>query len=303
MERITQALRLLGNETRLRILNLTSQASLNVSELTAILGVAQSGVSRNLSHLKQMGLLHETKERGWSYYQTVGPDELDDELRLLCSYLQEQLTTLDNPFHDDIRLQEILRQRDDSAPGLNERLLEPGQSWLTWSRALGFLVSRLDVADLGCGDGTITAEMARFASSVIGVDYQTKVLQLAQERVTRSHLNHVRLVQANIEGLPIRSESVDVAFFSQSLHHLREPEQGFREAARILRPGGRLIVMELASHQETWVQDKLGHIWLGFEKESLSQMMHAAGLRQIHVETNPKRREESFRVMLASAIK
>ncbi len=303
MEKITQALRVLGDETRLRIVNLISQVPLNVSELTSILGLAQSGVSRHLSHLKKLGLLCERKEGVWSYYNLTEPENLDAELKLLWGYLHEQLSALEDPFRDEVRLKEILRQREDSISGLNERLLEPGQSWLTWSRALGFFLPGLDVADLGCGDGTITLEIARFARSVVGVEYNQKILAIAKERADRLNLEHVTFQADRIEALSLPEASMDFVLFSQSLHHLPKPELGLREAARILRPGGRMTIMELAPHQEEWVREKLGHVWLGFETEALTQMMHDVGLQSIKIEANPPRWGESFRVILASGIK
>ncbi|MBF0287688.1 MAG: metalloregulator ArsR/SmtB family transcription factor [SAR324 cluster bacterium] len=303
MEKITQALRVLGDETRLRIVNLISQVPLNVSELTSILGLAQSGVSRHLSHLKQLGLLYERKEGVWSYYKLTDPENLDTELQLLWNYLQEQLSALEDPFRDQVRLKEILRQREDRTSGLNERLLEPGQSWLTWSRALGFFLPNLDVADLGCGDGTITMEIARFARSVVGVEHNQKVLDMAKERAARMNLQHVTFKTDRIEELSLPNMSTDFVLFSQSLHHLPRPELGLQEASRILRPGGRMIIMELAPHQEEWVREKLGHMWMGFETDTLTQMMNDAGLQSIQIEANPPRWGESFRVILASGIK
>lgn len=303
MERVSQALRVIGDETRLRILNLTARVPLNVSELTSILGLAQSGVSRHLSHLKQQGLLTERKNGVWSYYQLIDAEGLDPELKLLWNFLQEQLLALQDPFRDEVRLKEILRQREDSISGLNERLLEPGQSWLTWSRTLGFFMPGLDVVDLGCGDGTITAEMARFAHSVIAVDNNARVLAEARERMNRQNLKAVEFLEERIEALSIPSNSVDFALFAQSLHHLQEPRIGLAEAVRILKPGGRLAVMELAPHQEEWVCEKLGHVWLGFEQNVLREMMTGSNLQSVVVESNPQRWGEVFRVILASGVK
>lgn len=106
-----------------------------------------------------------------------------------------------------------------------------------------------------------------------------------------------------IENLSIPSESIDFALFSQALHHLPDPQQGITQAVRILRPQGRLVIMELASHEEEWVKDKLGHRWLGFEPITLETMMRKMDLTTITVETNPLCWGESFRVILASGIK
>jgi len=122
MSSIAQVLRLLGDETRLRILILVSQTPLNVSELTTILGMAQSGISRHLSHLRKMKLLQERKEGIWTFYQLAQKESLDSELHLLWSYLQEQLASMKDPNNDRVRLHEVLRQREISGGGLNERL-------------------------------------------------------------------------------------------------------------------------------------------------------------------------------------
>ena len=140
VEQLAQILRLLGDETRLRILVLLSKHPLNVSELTSILGVAQSGVSRHLGHLRKLGLIQEQKAGVWTYYQLSGPEIGDEQLKLLWSYVHHQLGELEDPFNDQVRLQEVIRQRELGGPGLNERLLEPGQTWYAWSRLLGMLI-------------------------------------------------------------------------------------------------------------------------------------------------------------------
>ena len=199
MEQLAQILRLLGDETRLRILVLLSKHPLNVSELTSILGVAQSGVSRHLGHLRKLGLIQEQKAGVWTYYQLSGPEIGDEQLKLLWSYVHHQLGELEDPFNDQVRLQEVIRQRELGGPGLNERLLEPGQTWYAWSRLLGMLIrfyrpgrmtpentgEGLVMLDLGCGDGSLTVEMGRFAERVIGVDYNPELLASARQRMDR----------------------------------------------------------------------------------------------------------------------
>ncbi|MBS1254782.1 MAG: putative S-adenosylmethionine-dependent methyltransferase [Deltaproteobacteria bacterium] len=317
MSNIAQALRLLGDETRLRILILVSQTPLNVSELTTILGMAQSGVSRHLSHLRKMKLIQERKEGIWSYYQLAQKEALDIELHLLWNYLQDQLSSMKDPNNDRVRLHEVLRQREISGGGLNEQLLEPGQSWYAWSCLLGVLLgqngkgksgfdsgtSDLEIIDLGCGDGTLTVEMAKFAKRVIGVDFNPDILASARQRVDRLGLKNVNLLVEDVSNLSLPSESLDAVFFSQSLHHLDDPESGLHEAARILRPGGQVLIMELASHNEDWVLEKLGHKWFGFEKESLMDYMHKAGFDNLYSEILPFRREELFQIILSAGRK
>ena len=317
MTNVAQVLRLLGDETRLRILILVSQIPLNVSEITSILGMAQSGISRHLSHLRKMKLLQERKEGIWTYYQFTQKESLDKELHLLWNYLQEQLSNIKDHNNDMVRLHEVLRQREKSVGGLNERLLEPGQSWFAWSCLLGILLSRngecksrsslgtskLKIIDLGCGDGTLTLEMAKFGTQVIGVDFNPDILASARQRIDRLGINNVKLLAEDVGNLSLPTESLDVAFFSQSLHHLDDPKRGFQEAARILRPGGQVMVMELAKHSEEWVMEKLGHKWLGFKKENLRDFMKIAGFSNLYLQILPFRQEELFQVILAAGMK
>ncbi|MBG56367.1 MAG: ArsR family transcriptional regulator [Deltaproteobacteria bacterium] len=313
MSIIAQVLRLLGDETRLRILILISQTPLNVSELTSIIGMAQSGISRHLSHLKKMKLIQEHKEGIWAYYQLTQKESLDDDLHLLWDFLRDQLSSMKDPNNDRVRLHEILRQREGKPGGLNEQLLEPGQSWYAWSCLLGVLLgqngekksgfdsgtSELEIIDLGCGDGTLTVEMAKFAKHVTGVDINPDILAMARQRIDRLGMKNVSFLVEDASNLSLTSDSLDVVFFSQSLHHLENPQKGLHEATRILRPGGQVLIMELASHKEEWVIEKLGHKWLGFEKEYLMECMHNSGLKILSSEVLPYRRKELFQIILS----
>ncbi len=313
LEQVAQVLRLLGDETRLRILVLLSQHPLNVSELTSILGVAQSGVSRHLGHLRKLGLIQEQKAGIWTYYQLCGPEIGDEHLQLLWSYVHSQLGELEDPFNDQVRLQEVIRQRELGGPGLNERLLEPGQTWYAWSRLLGMLIrfhkqervhnhgerKGLVMLDLGCGDGSLTVEMGRFAERVIGVDYNPELLASARQRMDRLGLEHIDLLAEDVVSLSLEPQSVDVAVFSQSLHHLDDPFSGIQQAFRLLRPGGLVAVMELAAHDQLWVLEKLKHKWPGFEQEHLLKMMQEAGFSNLREEILPQSRGELFQVILA----
>jgi len=317
MTNIAQILRLLGDETRLRILILVSRTALNVSELTKILGMAQSGISRHLSHLKKMNLLRESKEGIWTYYQLVEKDSIEKDFHLLWDYLLKQLSSMKDSNNDQFRLQEVLNQRKFDFNTLNERLIEPGQSWFAWSCLLGILLGengllkkrkinkhfKLEIADLGCGDGTLTLEMAKFASRVVGIDTNPEILASARQKIERLGFKNVKLISEDIEQLSLPSKSLDVVFFSQSLHHLDNPQGSLKEAARILRSGGQIMIMELATHNEKWVLEKLNHKWLGFEKENLEKYIQSAGFNLIYSEKLPYRKEELFQIILCAGKK
>ncbi len=303
MQRTAQVLRLLGDENRLRILRLLGQTPLNVSEMTSILGLAQSGISRHLGQLRQIGLVKENKEGNWTYYQVVEQESLDSELQQVWEALQEPLSKWKDAHHDEVRLREVLNQRNVDGVGLNERLLEPGQSWAAWARVLGVLLPDLEVADLGCGDGTLTLEMARFAKTVVGVDLNPETLGIARQRIARMNVSNVTLLSEPLESLSIAEHQMDVAFFSQTLHHLETPTLGLREAHRILKRHGQVLIMELDEHQEIWVKEKKGHRWLGFKQEQLQSMMQEAGFQNIRIERMPIQKGELFQVLLASGRK
>lgn len=323
------ALKLLGDETRLRILRLLTREPINVSELTAILGLAQSGISRHLGLLRKVGLVEERREGGWTYYQLAptpraqasagngkegekggdgggpgtGEGAIDPELAQVWEHVKGHLAEAGDSYHDLPRLAEVLRQRENFGGGLNEKLLEPGQSWFAWSRALHFLLPALRAIDLGCGDGTITVEISRFATSVTGIDTNPLAVAAARKRAQRERRENVVFKEDRIESLREPSETYDLAIFSQSLHHLENPAAGIAQAARVLRPGGRLIAVDLAPHREDWVIAKLGHVHLGFAPDELEAMLLEAGLEHIHREQVHQRRGEAFTVILASALK
>src|SRR6476661_5520145 len=155
--------RLLGDEARLRLLRLLSLEQLNVTELTAILGLAQSGVSRHLGLLKDAGIVIEQQH----------------------------------------------------GAGDERRQVVPGRSWAAWARALGHLLPPMDVADLGCGEGYLAIEASRFASRVIAVDRSDAVLRRARALATRRRVRNVTWKRGELERVPIREASVDLALLSQ----------------------------------------------------------------------------------------
>src|SRR5437868_5031248 len=198
MEVLSQAYRTLGDATRLRILRLIAQTPLNVSELVSLVGIAQPSVSHHLGKLKAMKLLVEDRQNGFTYYALSL--EKDDPLWTLVKVAIEDRTDSDG---DLSRLQDLLRRREDRQ-ALNERLLEPGQSFQLWSRALGRLLPHLDVADLGCGTGALTVEIARWARTVVAIDRSRESLDAAGARAEREGTRNVEFVLADLHELDLR---------------------------------------------------------------------------------------------------
>ncbi|MEI6666978.1 MAG: metalloregulator ArsR/SmtB family transcription factor [Acidobacteriota bacterium] len=299
--------RLLGEDVRLRLLRVLSRERLNVTELTAVLGLAQSGVSRHLGLLKDAGLVEEEPAGGFTYYrlsQTLATGPLAG----LWAHIDSDASGVgSNPLvrGDDARLQEVLRvRRENFDPHASDAgLLVPGRSWAAWARALGHLLPKLEVADLACGEGYLALEAASWARRVTAVDRDAAVLQRARVLARKRGITNITWKRGDIEQLPLAPASVDVALLSQALRQAVEPARAVAEAVRILRPGGRLLVLELRPHNETWVKDRLGDQWLGFADDAIAGMLRTAGLHQVRVQLGARRAGGPFAVTIASGRK
>lgn len=296
MEVLSQSFRVLGDTTRLRILRLLTQAPLNVSELVSLVGVAQSSVSHHLGKLKGLGLIREERQAGFTYY-SLAVDARDARWPLI-RLAQEA----EDEAGDEARLKDLLRQREDRQ-ALNERLLEPGQSWFLWAGALASLLPPLDVADFGCGTGVLALAMARWARHVWAIDQNAQVLARARERAAREGRDNLTFLCEDLHRLSLPEGGLDLVVISQSLHHVEDPGAVLEEAARILKPGGRLVLLELMPHDERWVVEQLGHRHLGFAPEALEALLRRAGFTSLTREAHARNGASPFRVFLLTGVK
>jgi len=299
--------RLLGEEARLRLLRVLARGRLNVTELTAVLGLAQSGVSRHLGLLKDAGLVAEEPAGGFTYYR-LDAGGAHGRLAGLWAHLQAQFDEAGaSPAAraDDARLQEVLRQRRENfeTHGTDAGQLVPGRSWAAWARALGHLLPALDVADIGCGDGHLTIEAARWARRVYAIDRSAAVLQRARALARKHGAANIVWKRGEIERVPLPDASVDVALLSQALHHAAAPAVALTEAVRVLRPGGRALLLDLRPHDQSWVKDRLGDHWLGFSDDALASMLRRAGLRDVRLQLGARKAGGPFTVTIASGVK
>jgi len=298
-------LKLLGDETRLRLLRLLAREALNVSELTSVLGVAQSGVSRHLALLREAGLVAEQRSGVFAWYRLapVADDQSGDDVEL-WSWLRRQFEQQTPATRaDDARLEEVRRVRQESfrrhGGAEDKRQLVPGRSWAAWSRALGLLMEPLEVADLGCGEGYLTIETARWASRVIAVDRSAEMLARARALAARRKVRNITWKRGEIERVPIGDASVDLVLLSQALHHAGDPARALAEARRILRPGGRALVLDLRAHGEAWVREALGDRWQGFSDAELRRLMADAGFGSVAVRVGARQAGDPFPVLVA----
>ena len=291
MFELSEAFRALGDPTRLRILRLVGEAKLNVSEVVSLIGVAQSSVSHHLARLKNLELIREERQASFTYY-SLAIDASDPRWPLI-SLAREA----GDEHGDQARLTELLQRREDRQT-LNEKLLEPGQSWRLWATALSSLLPPLEVVDFGCGSGVMTVELARWAKHVTAIDRSEAALAQAAERAQR--LDNVTFLNADLSALPASVANQDLVIISQSLHHVENPRAVLAQALRVLKPGGQAVVLELMPHQEQWVQSRLGHRHLGFEPAALQALMGDVGFRKLEVVPSARDGATPFRAFLVS---
>lgn len=273
----------LGDECRLRILRAVSQAELSVAELVRILGLPQSTVSRHLKPLRESGLL-ETRRNGTSVFYHRGHVFVDPDL---SQVIENSLLEIPGATEDkaSVRLmldQRISRNRDffDDLAGRYGSLTEPGGGWSAIAAALAAGFHGMQVADLGSGEGALTLSLARFCDKVVAVDVSPRMLMTLREASEVAGLSDkVVTMEGDLEHLPIDDGEMDAVFISQALHHAALPEAAISEAARVLRPGGRLILLDLLSHDQEWVREQYADVWLGFDPAQLDLYFQQAGLK------------------------
>lgn len=296
----------LADDVRLRLLRAVMTAELSVAELVTVLGLPQSTVSRHLKPLRDCDLV-ETRREGTSIYYRKGAALTAS---LLDQLLDEELARLPTSGEDAMAVRKVLEFRRERSREFFERiagkygeLTQPGGGWSALAAGLAAGFAGLDVVDLGAGEGELVLLLARFAGSVTAVDQSRAMLKQVKSRATAAGLGKVvRICEADLERLPLTDASADAVFLSQSLHHAAQPERAVGEAARILRTGGRLILLDLLKHDQDWVREQWADQWLGFDDQEVRQWMRAAGLHDLRIDRLPAAAPE-FSVVLASAKK
>ena len=282
----SRLLKALGDDTRLRLLNLLGSGELAVGELVEILNCAQSRISAHLALLREVGLVNDRRlGRRVLYSLATG-----HAAELAAGVVTE---SADAPeFQADLAGLAALKERkknearsyfDRVAASFGEQVL-PGRTWEGLSRGLLQLAPRARYADLGIGDGLLTLMLAEVAEQVTAVDISPEMLEQLQARAHRAGFDNIRTVEGEIDDLPLEDECVDVVVMSQALHHADDPQQALCEARRILVPGGRLLVLDLLAHNEEWVREKLQHTHLGFTDKGLASLLEKAGFENVRVQ-------------------
>src|SRR5579862_1022252 len=271
-----------ADPNRLRIFLLLKAEELSVAELQEILFMGQSTISTHLSQLKQAGLVEDRRIGKHSLYRLTAGNGND----VLADLLARAEREIPEAAHDHATARRVVKKRQDkmraffdSVAGRLGKDYVPGKSWKALAEALLKLMPPMVIADLGAGDGSFSLLLAQSAKKVIAIDSSAKMIEFAREQAHRHHVKNVDYRLGDMEELPIDDEAVDLVFFSQSLHHALHPQHAIAEAARILRPGGRIAILDLAKHRFEEAREMYADEWLGFSETELESMLQRAGLQ------------------------
>jgi ubiquinone/menaquinone biosynthesis C-methylase UbiE len=281
----------LSDQTRSRILLLLDRHELTVSELCAIVQLPQSTVSRHLKALADSGWITARAE-GTSNLYTMTRN-MDAAARRLWLLVREQVGTSTAAAQDQRRMHAALAERRtksqeffSSSAGQWDRVREElfGDRFHLLSLA-AFAGSEWTVGDLGCGTGQVSAALAPFVRRVIAVDGSAAMLQAAKRRLHA--LENIDLRRGDIEALPIDDARLDAATLMLVLHHVAEPHRALSEVARVLKPGGRALIVDMLPHDREGYRQQMGHVWLGFSEDNVREAMTDAGFSNVRFVSLP----------------
>jgi ubiquinone/menaquinone biosynthesis C-methylase UbiE/biotin operon repressor len=304
-------LKLLADPTRLRLLLLLEEDELSVAELQKILGMGQSRISSHLAQLKRAGVVEDRRSGKNVYYGLVAGQEPNAARTKASELIRVLAREMPETARDRTALQLTLRKRRDKAreyfdelAGKFGRSYVPGRSWQALAHTLISLLPPLTVADLGAGEGTLSQLLAKTARKVIAVDNAPKMVEFGAQLATRHGFANLEYRLGDIEDPPIAKGTVDLAILSQALHHAIHPERAIASAHRILRKGGRLVILDLLSHRFERARELYADHWLGFSEVQLHQFLATAGFKQIEVTVVSREKQSPhFETVFATGIK
>jgi ubiquinone/menaquinone biosynthesis C-methylase UbiE/DNA-binding transcriptional ArsR family regulator len=303
MTSILKSLRVLADENRLRLLLLLEREELSVAELQEILSMGQSRISTHLGQLKRAGLVADRKAGKNSLYRFTG-GQLKDLLHAAAGEIREVKA-------DSKAMELVLQKRRnrmqsyfDELAGKFGRNYVPGRSWKGLAEMLLQLMPPMVIADLGAGEGTFSQLLAQRAQRVIAVDNSAKMVEFGSQLAKENGIANLEYRQGDLESPPIANSSVDLAFFSQSLHHAIHPERAVEAAFRILKRGGRIVILDLKKHAFEEAREMYADTWMGFSELELREFLEQAGFEDIQSWiVDREKQAPGFETMLALGTK
>lgn len=309
---ILKSFSLLSDATRVRILALLRQEELSVAEMQEILALGQSNISAQLSKLKEAGLVTDRRSGKNRLYRLQPPNTKERNTHEhLLALLDAATQELREGKRDLIALKLVRRKRADTVrthfdalAGKFGKQYIPGRSWKALGETLFHLMPPLVVADLGAGEGTLSQLLAKHCKHVIAVDNSEKMVAYGAKLAKQHGFNNLDYRHGDIEDPPIKAGTVDVAFFSQALHHALSPENAVAASHRILKPGGRVIILDLLKHTFEKARALYADVWLGFSEVELHELLEDAGFKNIEIRVvDRESRSPFFQTVLAVGVK
>jgi ubiquinone/menaquinone biosynthesis C-methylase UbiE/biotin operon repressor len=281
MTSILKSMRLASDPNRLRLLLLLEREELSVAELQEILAKGQSQISTHLAQLKQAGLVDDRRTGKNSFYRLKAPAGLMELLREAAREVPEVEQDREALRLALRRRQDKMRRYFDELAGKFGRQYVPGRSWKGIAEALLKLMPPMVIADLGAGEGTISQLMAQRAKRVIAIDNSEKMVEFGSELARKHGIGNLEYRLGDLEDVPIRAGTVDLAFLSQALHHAVHPDRAVAEAWRILKPGGKIAILDLNRHHFEEAREMYADLWLGFTELEVEKLLKSGGFRSV----------------------
>lgn len=285
MPQILDHMAALADPIRCRMLLPLERHELTVSEICSVLQLPQSTVSRHLKTLADDGWVVSRRD-GTSRFYGMTLDGLDSGAQRLWPLIREQMASTNGAEQDERRLKSVLSRRRSkseaffaSASGQWDHLREElfGDRFHLYA-LLALIDGTLTVGDLGCGTGQVSELLAPHVARVIAVDGSTDMVQAARRRLKGTANVDVR--RGDMEALPIDEGQLDVAILALVLHHVPEPAHALAEVSRVLRPDGRVLMVDMLPHDREEYQQQMGHVWLGFSEKTMARHFEAAGFEK-----------------------
>lgn len=304
-------LRLLADATRLRLLLLLEEEELSVAELQEILGMGQSRISSHLAQLKRAGVVDARRAGKNVYYGPTKRRQRNGASARMTEIVRALAREVPETSRDRTALKLVLHKRHDKAreyfdelAGKFGRSYVPGRSWQALARTLITLLPPLTVADLGAGEGTLSQLLAENAHKVIAIDNSPKMVEFGSKLARKHGFKNLEYRLGDIQDPPIAKESINLAIFSQALHHAVRPERALAGAYRILRKNGRVVILDLLSHRFEKARELYLDHWLGFSEVQLHEFLEDAGFENIDVRVVGRERQSPhFQTVLATGTK
>jgi ArsR family transcriptional regulator len=280
----------LSDPTRVRLLALLEREELAVQELMDVLGMAQSRVSRHLAILREAGLIRDRRDGTYVFYRFALPEQgpWRDAWRLV----EQGLRQVSRAERDAAALARVLEARAARARSFFDAV---GPEWdalrkvfnddVLRARAIARLVPPdLRVADIGTGTGILALELARLGLRVVAIDHSARMLDAARAKLDAEGDLAVELRRGEANALPLGDGEVDATFAHMVIHYLPSPADAIREMARVVKPGGAVVVVDFVAHDHEWMRQELGVTWLGFPPQEVAGWFAEAGLSEFRLE-------------------